>query len=137
MRIGTLVLLLSVSVGVVIPATAQTAAFEVVIISNSPPPESVASDIEARMPEVLEKVRSAGTRSGVNHTRYRIQLMLAQGGDAPPHVLVSGVCEAHWPYVSDWNTRLVVVLDGGSCFFVVKYDPESQEFMDLVVNGEA
>ena len=35
----------------------------------------------------------------------------------------------------DWHSEYVFVMDGGDCFFQVKYNPESGEFFDLSVNG--
>jgi len=37
----------------------------------------------------------------------------------------------------DWQQKLVVVIDGGECFFQVEYDVESGFFIKLLVNGEA
>ena len=37
----------------------------------------------------------------------------------------------------DWRQKLVVVIDGGECFFQVEYDVESGLFIKLLVNGEA
>jgi hypothetical protein len=34
------------------------------------------------------------------------------------------------------NKRMVMVTDGGSCFFNVKYDPEKNQFFELLVNNE-
>ncbi len=36
----------------------------------------------------------------------------------------------------NWKTQRVFVLDGGDCFFNVKYDMETGTFFDLSVNGE-
>jgi hypothetical protein len=36
-----------------------------------------------------------------------------------------------------WQSRIVVVMDGGDCFFQVMYDVEQQTFTNLMVNGEA
>jgi hypothetical protein len=35
----------------------------------------------------------------------------------------------------DWGERLVVVSDGGTCFWQVFYDPERQSFAHLTING--
>ena len=43
-------------------------------------------------------------------------------------------CNAH---DIDWENELVFILDGGDCYFQVKYNVESGEFYDLSVNGEA
>lgn len=37
----------------------------------------------------------------------------------------------------DWQREIVFVLDGGSCYFEVKYDVETGEFYDLSIHGEA
>ena len=36
-----------------------------------------------------------------------------------------------------WQTGFVMVMDGGNCFFQVKFDVETQEYFDLMVNGMA
>lgn len=33
--------------------------------------------------------------------------------------------------------QVVVVLDGGTCFFNIKYDPKTNQFFSLQINGEA
>ena len=35
----------------------------------------------------------------------------------------------------DWRKKLVIVDDGGDCFFQVEYDVESEMFIKLLVNG--
>lgn len=37
----------------------------------------------------------------------------------------------------NWNKEFVFVLDGGACYFQFKNNPQSGEFFDLHVNGEA
>jgi hypothetical protein len=37
----------------------------------------------------------------------------------------------------DWRQKLVIMIDGGECFFQVEYDVESGFFIKLLVNGEA
>jgi hypothetical protein len=45
-------------------------------------------------------------------------------------VLVNGFCEKYWkeddPY--SWRERLVIILDGGPCFFRLRYDPSTSQF---------
>lgn len=43
-------------------------------------------------------------------------------------------CDA---YSGEWREELVLVSDGGDCFFQVKYNVATGEFYDLSVNGEA
>jgi len=35
------------------------------------------------------------------------------------------------------SKSLIAVMDGGACFFNVKYDPAKKSFYDLTINGEA
>jgi hypothetical protein len=35
------------------------------------------------------------------------------------------------------NKQMVLILDGGTCFFNVKYDPKKNQFFELLINGEA
>lgn len=37
----------------------------------------------------------------------------------------------------DWKEEFIFVMDGGECYFQIKYDPASGEFFDLTINGEA
>jgi len=39
--------------------------------------------------------------------------------------------------VADWKRNFVMVLDGGDCFFHVKYDVNTDAFFDLYVQGES
>jgi hypothetical protein len=43
-------------------------------------------------------------------------------------------CNAH---DTGWQREIVFVLDGGSCYFEVKYDVETGEFSDLSIHGES
>jgi hypothetical protein len=38
---------------------------------------------------------------------------------------------------ADWEQEIVFVLDGGSCYFEVKYDVQTGAFYDLSIHGEA
>jgi hypothetical protein len=37
----------------------------------------------------------------------------------------------------DWRTTFVFVMDGGDCYFQLKYNPQTREFSAFSVNGEA
>jgi hypothetical protein len=37
----------------------------------------------------------------------------------------------------DWTSREMVVLDGGSCFFNLRFSPATKTFSNLWINGEA
>lgn len=48
-------------------------------------------------------------------------------------VFINAFCS---PAPSDVKTQFVLVLDGGACYFRVKYDPAKKEFFDLEFNGD-
>jgi hypothetical protein len=52
-------------------------------------------------------------------------------------ILVNSFCEEHWKRDDSWLDRMVVVLDGGSCFFTALYDPATSQFERVTINGEA
>lgn len=37
----------------------------------------------------------------------------------------------------NWRSDYVMVMDGGDCYFQVKYNPSTGQFFDLMVNGES
>ncbi len=43
-------------------------------------------------------------------------------------------CETH---NINWKIAPLIVLDGGNCFFQVKYNADTQQILEIVVNGEA
>jgi len=51
-------------------------------------------------------------------------------------VFVNALCSQHEP-LADLREELVLVFDGGPCYFNVKYDPAQRKFFDLQFNGEA
>lgn len=52
-------------------------------------------------------------------------------------IFINGVCKEFWPNVKKGDKELVMVDDGGACFFSLKYDPQLDLFVDFMINGEA
>jgi hypothetical protein len=46
---------------------------------------------------------------------------------------INAFCEAP----SYWRTQIVIVTDGGSCFWQALYDPATGKYSDLTINGRA
>jgi hypothetical protein len=61
---------------------------------------------------------------------------LGYGAAGRRMVFINGLCAAaaHDPA---WQTRLVVVLDGGPCFYQAHYDVQAATFVQLSISGEA
>lgn len=62
---------------------------------------------------------------------YRQYLGMVENGEQV--IYANFFCSEH----DNWQEQIVFVLDGGDCYFQVKYNPHSGEFYDLMVNGEA
>jgi hypothetical protein len=65
-----------------------------------------------------------------NYNRQYIGLIL----DQKRIVYANFFCDS---FETDWRKDFIFVMDGGDCYFQVKYDVESAEFFDLQVNGNA
>ena len=65
---------------------------------------------------------------------YKFQYQGRRNPLGRKYVYINAFCDApaHHP-VTEW----VQVKDGGACFFNAKYDPQSQQVYDVVVNGIA
>jgi len=63
----------------------------------------------------------------------QLSLAILSGGSKSA-VFINAFCAAPQRHsVTEW----VQVKDGGACFFNAKYDPESEQVYDVVVNGIA
>lgn len=51
-----------------------------------------------------------------------------------PVIFANFFCDTH---DINWQQRWVQVMDGGSCYFEIKYDVQAGTFSDLLINGEA
>jgi hypothetical protein len=54
--------------------------------------------------------------------------------DGQPVIFATFFCNG---YHTDWQNEIVFVLDGGSCYFEVKYDVQTGEFYYLSIHGES
>lgn len=52
-----------------------------------------------------------------------------------PMIYVNALCDGD--NLTDWQTDLVLVADGGDCYFQVIYNTTTDEFSNLTINGEA
>jgi hypothetical protein len=48
-------------------------------------------------------------------------------------IFVNAFCNAQSSF--DWRSRLLLVMDGGSCYWHVTYDPAAKKFSGLEING--
>jgi len=52
-------------------------------------------------------------------------------------IWVNCFCSSEIKYFKDWKTDLVLVKDGGNCFFNLKINVDNNTYYDVLVNGEA
>jgi hypothetical protein len=126
---------------------AAVAALSLVAVSNAqgsnwfevrggawdPNPET-ASQLQAAFPSEIERL--AGKRVGDFQPwpEYRFQFQGQERG-SEHFIFVSALCSVDDAW--DLTERFIVVFDGGACYFQVKYDPNTHQFYDLVINGVA
>jgi hypothetical protein len=52
-------------------------------------------------------------------------------------VVINAFCVTYWEHAKDWRTALVMVMDGGACFFQAEYDVTDGKITSVRSNGEA
>ena len=98
-----------------------------------PDPE-VISRLQAELEPAISKLAGDKFKRFRPWHEYKFQFQ-GQRNDSGQYILIGALCSAMDS--RDLTEGFVVVLDGGTCFFEVKYDPKSQRFYDLTVHGEA
>jgi hypothetical protein len=51
-------------------------------------------------------------------------------------ILINAFCGSVWKANDSWQSNVVIVFDGGPCFFQVRYDVVGSQFERFEVNGE-
>ncbi len=99
----------------------------------TPSPE-VAAQIQAELKPAVAELAGDKFKRFQPWQSYKFQFQ-GQQINSDRFVFISALCTIDDS--RDLTDDFVVVLDGGSCFFEVKYDPKSQRFYDLNVHGDA
>ncbi|HYM32435.1 MAG TPA: hypothetical protein VEU47_14115 [Candidatus Cybelea sp.] len=94
------------------------------------------ADLERVLPGYLAEFDDARARAiaGKLATYKRQYLGYVDHGEK--FIWVNAFCD-DFASQTDWTERLVVVLDGGTCFFNVRYSAARMRFERLMINGEA
>ncbi len=90
--------------------------------------------VQERLESHVRTQAQAAGRSLQDWNTYTFQYQ-GQAVDGRRYLLVNALCSIDVNV--NLHERFVVVLDGGSCYFSVKYDPSLERFYDLVINGDA
>jgi hypothetical protein len=92
------------------------------------------NDLESDLSQISalsEKLKDANRR--IDDPKQYFRQLLAIRMDDKNLIFVNALCRPH----PDWRKHLLVVLDGGKCFWQGTYDPSARTFSNLIVNGVA
>jgi len=100
------------------------------------PSRSQIETLEASLPHISD-LRNGGAPNGqkIEHPEryYRQYLAVVRAGQKVIHV--NALCQVG--EISYWRNQLAIVMDGGSCFWNAWYDPATEKFSELYINGRA
>jgi len=97
-------------------------------------PERLEADADRRGAEVAGRLRQSPAATDAPAERYRAQIVGLQVG-GKRYLYGNFFCEADVP-AETLQGDLVLVRDGGTCYFQVWFDMETGEYPHLSINGE-
>jgi hypothetical protein len=100
------------------------------------PSDQILSKIKMHLEPYMKTQEKVFGRSLKKWNAYRFQYQ-GQEEKGRKFVYINAFCDLHNPKDRNLNKDIVLVKDGGSCFFQLKYDPISNKFYEAYVNGEA
>ncbi len=89
--------------------------------------------LEAAIAGYLQSAAPEGSRLRSGIDGYQAQYVGILRGEREV-IYANFFCSSH---VDDISQSLVVIDDGGDCYFTVEYDPAANSFAELAINGEA
>jgi len=102
----------------------------------TPTPEEIAQ-LEGKLKPYLEGMTTAPAKAIVASLASYKRQYLGYTDGGKKWILVNSFCETYWRENDTWRDRVVYVLDGGPCFFQVRYDLSGSQFEQLEINGAA
>jgi hypothetical protein len=92
--------------------------------------------LETNLPQIsaLKESSSGPSRHIDDPHRYRRQY-LAIVQDGRPRIFVNALCKIDADDSNTWRKHLELASDGGTCFWQALYDPSTQRFSNLMING--
>ena len=70
----------------------------------------------------------------IDLSRYKRQYYATTNENGEKEVWINCFCNV---LVGDWRKELIIVHDGGNCFFNLKVNLDTEKFYDVMVNGHA
>ena len=98
------------------------------------PSPTMLSDLKAQIESYVKSQAKAQGRELKRWQDYTFQYQ-AREEKGRKYIFINALCASTDRHTLD--KQIIVILDGGSCFFNLKYDPGRKVFFDLFINGEA
>jgi hypothetical protein len=98
------------------------------------PSPKMLADLKAQIESYVKSQARAQGRELKKWQGYTFQYQ-GQEEKGRKYIFVNALCASTDRQTLD--KQIIVILDGGSCFFNLKYDPGQKVFFDLFINGEA
>jgi hypothetical protein len=100
------------------------------------PSDQIISKVKMNLePYMRSQGRSFG-RSLKKWSVYRFQYQ-GQQENGQKFLYINAFCGLDYTHGLNLSRDFVLVHDGGSCFFRLKYNPDTDKFYDAFINGEA
>jgi hypothetical protein len=102
------------------------------------PTESDVLELEGNLVPFLEKSKNPHAPEVLKQIeKYKRQYRgIVVGGHR--QIVLRFLCDTRIPTIDEnWMKEEVIMTDGGSCFFEVRFSTETKKFSDLFINGEA
>jgi len=135
MKTNLLIALISIIVCLALPVGLQAADRWVKVSGGDwNPTPTMLTDLKAQIESYVRAQAKAQGRELENWQDYTFQYQ-GQEEKGRKFIFINAFCRLNDRQALD--KQIIVIKDGGSCFFYLKYDPSKRVFFDLFINGEA
>lgn len=98
------------------------------------PSPGMLTDLKAQIKSYVKSQAKAQGRELKNWQDYTFQYQ-GQEEKGRKYIFVNALCNQNDRQGLD--KKIVIIFDGGTCYFNLKYDPSQKVFFGLLINGEA
>jgi hypothetical protein len=79
-------------------------------------------------------LKSAVIENNIDLKRYKRQYVAVINNKGEKEIWINFFCN---DWYMDWKKEIIIVKDGGDCFFNLKINLTTRKYYDLMINGEA
>lgn len=91
--------------------------------------------LENDLPQIASLSENGpGASRHIDDPRRYLRQYLAVVQDGQKKIFINALCSVQQGD-PEWRKHLVIVVDGGPCYWQAFYDPTTQKFSDLTING--